>query len=120
MSLQNNTIVKYLERTVIGILPILVIFTGNNITKQMYESLRNEIDWEHNPPKGAIFHAAAFDDSGSTVHVADVWGSEEDLNSFVSSRLMPYMINNKIPEPKVETFQINDVSVFPGIDKYGV
>ena len=102
----------------IGILPILVIFTGNNITKQMYESLRNEIDWEHNPPKGAIFHAAAFDDSGNTVHVANVWESEEDLNNFVGSRLMPYMIDNKIPEPKVEIFQINDVSAFAGIDKY--
>ena len=87
----------------IGILPILVIFTGNNITKQMYESLRKEIDWEHNPPKGLIFHSAAFDGPVNTVHVANVWESEEDLNSFVGSRLMPYMINNKIPEPKVET-----------------
>ena len=118
--MQNNTIVKYLGSTVIGILVILVIFTGNNITKQMYESLRKEIDWERKPPKGSLFHAAAFDDSGNTVHVANVWESEEDLNSFVGSRLMPYMINNKIPEPKVEIFQINDVSAFPGIDKYRV
>jgi hypothetical protein len=101
-------------------LPILVIFTGNNITKQMYESLRKEVDWEHIPPKGAIFHAAAFDEPGNTVHVADVWESEEDLNNFVSSGLMPYMINNKIPEPKREIYQINDVNAFPGIDKYGV
>jgi hypothetical protein len=98
----------------------LVIFTGNNITKQMYESLRKEIDWEHNHPAGAILHSAAFDDAGSTVHVADVWESEEDLNNFVSSRLMPSMLNNRIPEPKVEIFQINDVSAFPGIDKFRV
>ena len=52
--------------------------------------------------------------------MADIWESEEDLNSFVGSRLMPYMINNKIPEPKAEIFQINDVSAFPGIDKYRV
>ena len=101
-------------------MPILVIFTGKNITKQMYESLRNEIDLERNPPKGEIIHAAAFDDAGNTVHVANVWESEEDLNSFVGSRLMPYMINNKIPEPKVEIFQINDVSAFPGINKFRV
>lgn len=50
----------------------------------------------------------------------NVWESEEDLNSFVSSRLMPYMINNKIPEPNVEIYQINDVSAFPGIDKFNV
>ena len=30
------------------------------------------------------------------------------------------MMNNKIPEPKVAIFQINDVSAFPGIDKYRV
>jgi hypothetical protein len=50
--------------------------------------------------------------------VADVCESEEDLNSLVGSRLMPYMINNKIPEPKVEIFQINDIRAFPDIDKY--
>ena len=71
-------------------------------------------------PGGSIFHAAAFNDSGNTVHVADMWESEEDLNSFVGSRLMPYMINNKIPEPKVEMFQISDVSAFPGVDKFKV
>ncbi len=83
----------------------------------MYESLRKEIDWERNPPKGALFHAAAFDDAGNTVHVANVWESKEDLNSFVSNRLMSHMISQKIPEPKVEMFQTNDVSIFPGIDK---
>jgi hypothetical protein len=101
-------------------LPILVIFRGDNITKPMYEGLRKEVDWEHKPPPGAIFHAAAFDDLGNTIHVADVWESEEDLNNFVGSRLIPYMLKNKIPEPKVEIFQINDVSAFPGIDNFKI
>lgn len=101
-------------------MPILVIFTGDNITKQMYESLRTEVDWEHNHPAGAILHTAAFDDPGNTIHVADIWNSEEDLNNFVRSRLMPAMLNNKIPEPKVEIFQINDVSAFPSINNYKV
>ncbi len=86
----------------------------------MYESLRKEVDWEHNHPEGAIFHTAAFDNAGNTVHVADVWESEADLNHFVSSRLIPYMINNKIPEPKVEIFPINDISAFPAVDKFKV
>ncbi len=101
-------------------LPILVIFRGDNITKQMYESLRKELDWEHNQPPGAIFHAAAFDNLGNTLHVADVWESEEDLNDFFSGRLMPSMRDNKIPEPKREIHRINDVSAFPGIDKFRV
>jgi hypothetical protein len=36
-------------------MPILAIFTGNNITKQMYETLRKEVDWEHNHPGGLYF-----------------------------------------------------------------
>jgi hypothetical protein len=59
-------------------------------------------------------------ESGNTIHVADVWESEEDLNDFVTGRLMQYIRNNKIPEPKVKIFQINDVSAFAGIDKYRV
>ena len=96
------------------------IFKVDGITRQMYETLRKDVDWEHNHPKGFIFHSDAFDDSGNTLHVADVWESEEDLNDFFSSRLMPSMKNNKIPEPKAEIFQINDVSAFPGIDKFKV
>jgi hypothetical protein len=99
---------------------ILAIFTGNNITKQMYETLRKEVDWEHNHPGGLILHSAAFDNSGNNVRVADIWESEEELNNFVSSRLMPVMQKGGVPAPKVEIFQINDVSAYSGIDKYRV
>ena len=99
---------------------ILAIFTGNNITKQMYEALRKEVDWEHNHPAGVILHAAGFDESGNNVRVADIWESEEQLNNFVSSRLMPVMQKGQVPAPKVEIFQINDVSAYSGIDKYRV
>ena len=101
-------------------MPILVIFTGNNITKQLYEKLRKEIDWEHQHPSGLIIHAAAFDDSGNNVRVMDIWESENDLNNFVSNKLMPIMQDNKVPIPNVETLQINDVSAYAGIDKYRV
>jgi hypothetical protein len=70
---------------------ILAIFTGNNITKQMYESLRKNVDWEHKHPTGGIFHAAAFDDSDNNIRLADIWESEGNLNKFVNERLMPAM-----------------------------
>lgn len=84
----------------------------------MYETLRKEVDWEHDHPVGAIFHAAGFDDSGNNVRVADIWESQEDLNDFLSSRLMPVIQKGGVPAPKVEIFQINDVSAYHGIDKY--
>src|SRR5918996_773329 len=99
---------------------ILAIFTGNNITKQMYETLRKEVNWEHNHPVGLILHSAAFDNSGNNVRVADIWESEEQLNNFLSNRLMPVMAKGAVPEPKVEIFQINEVSTYPGIDKYRI
>jgi hypothetical protein len=53
-------------------MPILAIFAGNNITRQMYETLRKEVDWENNHPAGLVLHSAAFDNSGNNVRVADI------------------------------------------------
>jgi hypothetical protein len=90
---------------------ILGIFKANNITKEMYETLRKEVDWEHQHPDGALFHAGAFDDSGNFC-VTDIWESEEHLNKFVTSRLLPVMKKINMPMPEGEIFQINDVSAF--------
>ena len=70
---------------------ILALFTGNGITRQMYESLRREIDWVHNHPSGGIFHVAGFDNSCNNIRVADIWESEEDLNKFIKEKLTPTM-----------------------------
>jgi hypothetical protein len=37
---------------------VLGIFTGQGFTKELYEELRKEVDWENNPPAGIILHAA--------------------------------------------------------------
>jgi hypothetical protein len=97
---------------------VLAIFTGNNVTKQMYESLRKEVDWEHNHPTGGILHAAAFDDSSNNIHIADVWKSKEDLNRFVNEKLMPAMQKFKVPTPQVEIFQIHNIHAYHDIDNY--
>jgi hypothetical protein len=96
---------------------ILAIFKANGITKEMYEALRKEVDWEHQHPEGALFHAGAFDDSGNFC-VADIWESQEHLNNYINNRLLPVMKKNNMPMPEGEIFQINDVSAFPGIGKY--
>jgi hypothetical protein len=48
---------------------ILAIVTGDGFTKEMYEQLRREVDWEHKHPTGVIFHAASFDNSGNNIRV---------------------------------------------------
>lgn len=99
---------------------ILSILMAENITKDMYESLRQQVDWEHKHPAGLILHSAAFDATGKIIRVADIWESEDELNNFVSDRLMPVMQKAGVSVPKVEVFQINDVSTYPGIERYKV
>ena len=99
---------------------ILVIVTGNNLTKQMYEDVRKEVDWEHNYPRGSFFHAAGFDNSGNNMHVVDVWESEEQFNNFINTRIKPAMEKINAPNLKIETYPIHNVNAFPGIDKYKV
>jgi hypothetical protein len=98
---------------------ILGIFTGEGFTKQMYEQLRKEVNWEHNHPAGVILHAAGLDSSGN-IQVADIWESEQDLNNFISSRLKPAMEKINAPMPKGEIFPIHNVNAFQGIDTYRV
>jgi hypothetical protein len=38
-----------------------------------------------------MFHTASFEKCGNTIHVADIWKSEEQMNNFVNSRLLPVM-----------------------------
>ena len=99
---------------------ILALFTGNGITRQMYESLRREIDWVHNHPPGGIFHVAGFDNSGNNIRVADIWESEEELNRFIKEKLTPAMQQHNIPVPQMEVFQIHSVDAFSGVDRYRI
>ena len=96
---------------------ILGIFTGQGFTKQMYEDLKKEVDWENNPPTGVILHAAALDNSGN-IQVADIWESEQDLNNFSTTRLKAGFDKINAPMPKGEIYQVHNVNAFQGIDSY--
>jgi hypothetical protein len=98
---------------------ILGIFRGDGFTKQMYEDLRKEVNWEQNHPAGVILHAAGLDNSGN-IHVADIWESEQDLNNYFSSILKPAFEKINAPMPKGEIFQIHNVNAYLGIDTYRV
>jgi hypothetical protein len=98
---------------------ILTIFTGDGFTKQMYEELRREVDWEHNLPTGIIFHAAGFDNLGN-LRVADIWESEDDLNNYFNNKLKPAMERINAPMPKGEITPIHNVNAYRGIDIYKV
>jgi hypothetical protein len=74
------------------------------ITKQDYENLRREVNWEGKVPAGAKYHVAWF--TGEGVHVVDVWESGKQFEQFLQGRLMPGVQKLKIAgQPKVDLFE---------------
>lgn len=96
---------------------ILAIFTGRGITAEMYDALKNEVDWVHQQPQGAISHTASFDEAGDA-HVADVWSSPEALTQFVNKRLAPAMQRLNIPLPDVDVYPVHNLNAYSGIQQY--
>ncbi len=96
---------------------ILAIFTCQGLTKEKYEQLRKEVVWETNQPRGGVFHAASFDQSGNA-HVADVWESPETMGAFVEERLMPAMKKFNIQPPKVEVYPVHNVNAYKSISEH--
>ena len=98
---------------------ILAILTGDGLTKEMYENVRKEVNWEGNPPPGVIFHAMSFDGSGKFC-VAEVWESEEQWNNFLDTRLKPAFQKANASPPNTQIFQIHKIDALPGLDSYKV
>jgi hypothetical protein len=55
------------------------------VTREQYDATLEAVGWEENPPDGAIFHVAYFDEGG--FKVVDVWEKEEDFQRFFEERL---------------------------------
>jgi hypothetical protein len=96
---------------------ILGIFTGQGFTKQMYEDLRREVNWESNPPKGIILHAAAVDESGN-IQVADIWESEQDFTNYFNGTLKAGFEKINAPMPKGSFYEVHNLNAHQGIDSY--
>jgi hypothetical protein len=97
---------------------ILAIFTGD-VTKDDYDALRKEIDWENSWAPGAIIHVASVDDAGR-IHVADVWESAEKMNAFVGQRLMPAFQKLGLNPPNVEVYPTHNINAHSSISQYQV
>jgi len=99
-------------------MPVLALFTGT-LTREQYDTLRKEVDWENKHPVGGIFHAASFDDKGQ-VHVADVWASAEDLNAFAQNHLMPAFAKHHIAPPSVAVYPTHKVLAYDAVGQFQV
>jgi heme-degrading monooxygenase HmoA len=71
------------------------------VTREQYEIVRQDVNWEGDVPKGAKFHVAWFADDG--FRVLDLWESAEDFQAFVAQRLTPGVAKAGIQgEPKIQ------------------
>ncbi len=57
------------------------------VSKDDYERVRKEANWEGNHPAGGKYHVAWFTKEG--LHVFDVWNTGKEFEEFAQSRLMP-------------------------------
>ena len=96
---------------------VMAVFTGVGFTKEMYEALRPEVKWETNLAPGGLLHACGFDEAGN-LHVADVWESEEQMNEFVRTRLVPGFQKLGIPMPAVSVFPVHNLNVYPDAKRF--
>jgi hypothetical protein len=97
---------------------IMVQISADGVTKEIYEQLRKEVNWEGNPPPGGMFHASGFGSTGA--RVVDIWSSEQEFNNFIKTRLMPALQKRNISQPQAEIIQIHNINIFPGLERYKV
>ena len=67
---------------------IVLRMTWPRITPEMYAEVRRRTNWISRPAPGGDVHIASFDLDG-TLHCTDVWQSQEALNAFLETRLLP-------------------------------
>jgi len=98
---------------------VLCILSGEGFTKEQYEEIKKEVDWEHTKPKGEIFHALGFGNSGN-YHVVDMWESEQDFNNFITNKIKPAYDKINAPVPKGEVIPLHNANAFQALDSYRV
>ncbi len=80
---------------------VVVTLRWAGVKPEHYDEIRDLVHWEGDKPRGAIFHCAAFDETGA--RITDVWETAEDFDAFVGTRLMPAVQKVGITtEPSVE------------------
>jgi hypothetical protein len=77
-----------------------------------YDSVRERLNVEANPPAGLIIHTAGFTGTG-VFRIFDVWESEEDWERFrdgpLRSAVQPLMDSGGAPPSAEYTYELHDV-----------
>lgn len=65
----------------------VIIQKWDGLTPEQYDQLREHVQWDRDIPAGMTYHVASYDED--TLHMTDVWDSEEQFVAFVQTRIIP-------------------------------
>jgi len=78
------------------------------ITQDQYNQVMRTLDLDKNPPSGGIFHVAGF--TAGTLHVLDIWESQQGFEKFQKERLIPTVQKAGInTQPKVQFYPAHNI-----------
>lgn len=82
------------------------IMEFDGVGQPQYDAVMGDLDMDHNPPPGLMYHVAGPRDGGW--RVIDVWDSEQSLQSFLGRGLGAAFQTHNIPEPKLTVFPVHN------------
>lgn len=89
-------------------MPVIAHVVLEGVTKEQYDSVREECGWLEQPPDGGIAHLTWWE--GNVNHNIDAWDSEEAFGKFGETRLGPAMAKVGVEvEPKVTFYSAHEV-----------
>ncbi len=91
-------------------MPTVMLMHWPEVTREQYEAVRKEVNWEGDHPAGGKFHLSWFADDG--FHVLDLWDSPKHFDDFVQTRLMPGVQKVGVQgEPKISISESHAIFV---------
>jgi hypothetical protein len=78
------------------------------MTPEQYNQVMRALDLDMKAPSGGVFHVAAF--MGSTLHIMDIWESQQAFEKFQKDRLAPALQKVGLTsQPKVQFFPVHNI-----------
>ena len=90
------------------------------VTKDQYNQVMQNLDLDRTTPAGGVLHVAGF--TTGTLHVLDVWETQQAFERFQKDRLTPAVQKAGITsQPKVQFYPAHNIFVpnFEAIRKVG-
>ena len=88
----------------------VVLMEWASVKQDQYNQVMRTLDLDKNPPAGGIFHVAGF--TAGTLHVLDVWESQQAFERFQKDRLPADLQKAGITsQPRVQFYPVHNIYV---------